>query len=113
MKARHRLRQSDEGLKLSHSVAVGRLDGVPIGSCLTKLLVLVLEELRRVTSELRLESSAHFDVGLQLGHRELWLQRTVLQAVHVDNVARNLEVLVVLLLVKDNEEEVEARHDRC
>lgn len=31
---------------------------------------------------------------------------------HVDDVACNLKVLLVLLLVEDDKEEVETRHDR-
>ena len=31
---------------------------------------------------------------------------------HVDDVVRNIEVCLVILLVEDQEEDVEARHDR-
>ena len=61
--------------------------------------------------ELGLQGAAHFDVGLELCHCEVRGQCSILNSVHVDNMARNMEIFIVLLLVDDDEEEVETRHD--
>ena len=61
--------------------------------------------------ELGLQGAAHFDVGLELCHCEVRGQCSILNSVHVDNMARNVEIFIVLLLVDDDEEEVETRHD--
>ena len=61
---------------------------------------------------MRLERSADLDISLELRHRELWLQSGVLEAMHLDDMARNLEVIFVLLFIEDDEEKIEARHDR-
>ena len=61
--------------------------------------------------ELGLQGAAHLDVGLELCHSEVRGQSSILNSVHVDNMARNVEVLIVLLLVNDDEEEVETRHN--
>ena len=111
MQARHSLRESDERLKLAHGVAIA-LRALRAGRCLSHLLELFLEDHGGVSAELRLERSADLDVSLELRHRELWLQSGVLEAMHLDDMARNLEVIFILLFIEDDEEKIEARHDR-
>lgn len=64
-------------------------------------------------SEVRIEIAAEFDVGLHLVELERWRQGVILKSVHVHNVLCNVIVLVVVLVVKDQEEDVETGHDRC
>ena len=61
--------------------------------------------------ELRLQGTAHLDVGLKLRHSEVRGQCSILNSMHVDNMARNVEVIIFLFLVNDDEEEVEAGHN--
>ena len=77
----------------------------------SQLLVLLLEDKGGLSGELWLQGTTHLDVGLELRHREVRGQCCVLNSVHVDNMARNVEVLVFLFLVNDDEEEVEAGHN--
>ena len=62
--------------------------------------------------ELRLQGATHLDVGLELCHSEVRGQSSILNSVHIDNMARNVEVLIILLFVDDDEEKVETRHNR-
>lgn len=61
--------------------------------------------------ELGLQGATHLDVGLELCHSEVRGQSSILNSVHVDNMARNVEVLIILLLVNNDKEEVETRHN--
>ena len=61
--------------------------------------------------ELGLQGTANFDVGLKLCHSEVRGQCSILNSVHIDNMARNVEVLIILFLVDDDEKEVETRHN--
>lgn len=78
---------------------------------LSELLVFVSEDHGGVSGELRLESAANLDVGLQLSHRVDGLECSVLQSVHVHDVTSDGVVLLIVLFVKDDEEKVETRHD--
>ena len=81
------------------------------GAALSQLLVLLFEDKGRLTHELRSNSPAHLDVGLELGHGEFRLEGRILQSMHIDDMPSDVEVLLVLLFVVDDEEKVESRHD--
>ena len=76
-----------------------------------QLLVLLLKYEGGLMLELRLQGTTNFDVGLKLCHREVRGQCSILNSVHIDNMARNMEVIIFLFLVDDDEEEVETRHN--
>ena len=72
---------------------------------------MVFEDLGRFSRELRFERTANLDICLQLLHGEVGVQRSVLQPVHIDDVSRDMKVVIVVFLVKNDEEKVETRHD--
>ena len=76
--------------------------------CLTKLLVVKLKHLGRFSSELWLKRAADLDVCLKLFHCEVRVEGPILQPVHVDYMLGNVEVILVVLLIEDDKEEVEA-----
>lgn len=61
---------------------------------------------------MRVDGSAEFDVGLHLFHLEVWVDSIVLKSMHVHDVLSDMEIFVVILFIKDNEEDVKTRHDR-
>ena len=61
--------------------------------------------------ELRLQGTTNLDVGLKLCHREVRRQCCILNSVHIDNMARNMEVIIIFFLVDDDKKEVETRHN--
>ena len=111
MQAGHSLRESNQGLELSDRVPVR---GVGTGSVLvrlSKLLVLIFEDLGRVSCELRLQSATHLDVGLELLHAEVRVQGCILKSVHVDDMPGDVEVIIVFFLVKNDKEQVKSGHN--
>jgi len=62
-------------------------------------------------SELRKQGSGELDVGLHLLHREIWVESGVSESMHIDNVLGDMEIIFIILLVKDNKEDIESGHD--
>lgn len=76
MQPSHGLRETNQRLELSDSVAVsGR---VLATRALPQFLVLVSQNGCGFTCELGSNSAAHLDIGLKLGHREFRLQSAIL-----------------------------------
>jgi hypothetical protein len=110
MEASHGFRKANEGFELTNG---GTIRGLPLGVViLTHFLVLNLEDLSRLSGEHRLLSLANFNVGLKLLFCEVLFHLVSAEAVHVDDMASDLVILLVVFFVKDNEEKVKARHDR-
>lgn len=74
--------------------------------------VLFLQNHSSFLVELRIDGSTELDVGLHLFHLEVWIDSIVLKSVHVHDVLGDMEIFIVILFIKDNEEDVKTRHDR-
>ena len=78
---------------------------------LAKLLVLRFQNLSRLSRELWLKGSADFDVSLELLGGKLWVEGLILIFMHGHDVLCNSEVIFIVLLINNDEEEVETRHN--
>jgi hypothetical protein len=105
----HTFTKSDKTLKCSDSDLVRRLLIVLL--VLSHSFVLFLEHVSWFLGELRLNGSTELNVGLQLVSCEVWVEWIFLKSVHVYNVLSNHKILVISLLIKDNEEQIESWHD--
>lgn len=103
------LRESNQRLKLSHSHLV-RVSRVAVS--LSHHDVLVFEDFGALWSECWLDLSAVLDVGLHLLHAEVRRSSRVSKSVHSNDGVGYVEVQIVVLLVKNEEEDVESTHDR-
>jgi hypothetical protein len=110
--ASHALTQTDQRLKLTDSDLVGR-STLGILLVLPHTFELLLEHLSCLLGELRLNGSAELDISLELLGREGRVQGILLQSVHLDDVIGDVNVIIITLLIENDEEEVETRHDRC
>lgn len=110
--ASHTLTQTNQRLKLADSDLVGR-STLGILLVLPHTFELFLEHLSCLLGELRLNRSAELDVSLELLGREGRVQGVLLQSVHLHDVIGDVNVIIITLLIENDEEEVETRHDRC
>lgn len=74
-------------------------------------LVLFLQDFGTFMCKVRVDRPAELDVRLHLIELERWQQCVILQPVHVHDMLSYVEVLVIVLIVEDQEENVESRHD--
>ena len=54
--------------------------------------------------------TSKFDVGLNLLHLEIWINSFVTKSMHVDDMVSDVVIFLVILLIKNNEENVESGH---
>lgn len=62
--------------------------------------------------ELWQQGSGKLDVGLHLLHCKVWVESSVPKSMHIYNMLSNVEIFIIILLVKDHKEDVKSRHDR-
>lgn len=78
---------------------------------LSDALVLLFQNVRTLLSELRIDCPAEFDVGLDLLHCEIWGESVVHESVHVNNVLCDMEIFIIILFIKNDEEDIKSGHN--
>ena len=78
---------------------------------LSHQFVFLFQDLCTLLREVRVQVAAELDVGLHLIQFERWRQCIILQSVHVHNVLCDVVILIIILVIKNEEEDVETGHD--
>ena len=109
MHSSHCLRETDERFQLTDSNLVSTLQIATLVSG-THHLVLVFQNFSTFLAESRIDVTSKFDVGLNLLHLEIWINSFVTKSMHVDDMVSDVVIFLVILLIKNNEENVESGH---
>ena len=64
----------------------------------------------RFLCELRSNGSAELNVSLNLFHSEFWIDSSFFESVHVDDMVSDVVIFLVVLFIKNNEEDIESGH---